>query len=295
MFRLFALIPVLPGKSMVSRLLELCSLLMILYVGCITVYVFHIRQYYSGNTVYDVVGALKVCTLIVTYTAILLQAFTSRNTQINILKMFDHIDSVMMEQLFMEIVPRSISKTLAWKQIAYIAIIFTSYAHFFISISKYSDDLFAIPIYGITRMRCVQILFYVGLLQERLETINMELSKIVLSPANGHSLYRKTILENENYERLVALKNLYGCIWEISNMLNDCFGWSFVIVATEQFVEMLSNAHVMFIVLVSPEISNFEAMYVLYEGFPALFIFTMVCIHCHFCSEKVNLLSLSIY
>lgn len=288
MFRMLALYPVLPAKSMVSRLLELYSLLMILYGCCITIYVFHICHYYSGNTVYDIVGALKVFILIVTHISIVIHAFTSRKTQVDILKMFDHIDSVMVTQLFIKIVPKSISKKFAWEQIAYIAILLASYTHYFICISMYVDNFFVMPIIGTTRMRCVQILFYVGLLQERLEMINDELSKIIKPPAYGHSLFRKAILENENYEKIVILKNLYGCIWEISNMLNDCFGWSFVIMATEQFVEMLSNANVIFIVLVTPELPNSMAMYVLFEGFPSFFTFTIVCIHCHFCSEKVN-------
>lgn len=288
MFRLFALIPVFPAKSVVSRLLELYSLLMIVYDCFIVVYFFHICQYYTGDTVYDVVGALKVYTLIGTHMAIIVHAYTSRNIQVNILKMFDHIDSVMMEQLFRESVPRSINKKLAWKLIAYIVILLASYANFFIFISEFDDDLLVIPIIGITKMRCVQILFYTGLLHERLERINDELSKIVHPPANDNSLYRKAIMENENYERLVVLKNLYGCIWEISNMINDCFGWSFVIMVTQQFVEFLSNAHVIFVVLISPELPNSLAMYVLYDAFPAIFTFTMVCIDCHFCSKKVS-------
>lgn len=287
-FRLFALIPVLPAKSIVSRLLELYSLFMILYDCFVFFYIFHIRESFAGNSVFAVVAALLVFMLIVTHMAIVLHAYVSRKRQVNILQMIDDIDSVMIEKLFLKIVPRRIGKKLAWELIVVIAILMASYAHYFIFFSEGVDIFVLLTIIGTTRMRCIQMLFYVGLLHERLERINDELNKIVQSSNNGQSFYRNAILENESYERLVVLKNLYGCIWDISNMLNECFGWSFVVVATEHFVETLSNGHVMFIALVAADIPNSLALNAFFGSIPAVFTFTMVCISCHLCTKKVN-------
>lgn len=288
MFRLFALIPVLTAKSMVSRLLELYSLFMILYDCFAFYYIFHIRQNFAGNSVFAVVAALLVFVLIATHMAIVIQAYVSRKTQVNILQMIDDIDSVMIEKLHLKMVPRSIGKNLAWELISIIALLLASYAHFFIYYSEGDDTFFLLTIIGTTRMRCIQMLFYVGLLYERLERINDELKRIVMSTDNSQALYRNAILENDFYERLVVLKNLYGCIWDISNMLNECFGWSFVVVATEHFVETLSNGHVIFIAFVATDIPNSVALGAFFGCVPALFTFTMVCISCHLCTKKVS-------
>lgn len=273
-----------------SRLLQLYSLMMILYDGFLIMYIYQICQYYSSSSLNDIIGSLKTFMIIFTHCAVLMHSYTSRNTLVNILKMFDGIDSVMIKHLFIEMVPKSINKKLVWQLIAGITALFASYANFFLLMSNSVDIWLFLPVIAITRMRSIQISFYVGLLRDRLEKINDELFKIVQPPDSDQSLYRKASLENENYERLQALKNLYGCIWDISNMLSDCFGWSFVIIATEQFVEMLCNAHLIFVVLASPDMPNSTVIYTFSEAFPFLFTFTMVCIDCHLCSKKVNII-----
>lgn len=44
------------------------------------------------------------------------------------------------------------------------------------------------------------------------------------------------------YDQLMTLKQIYGKIWDVSNLINDCFGWSLLaIVMFQRFKSMLIN------------------------------------------------------
>lgn len=79
-------------------------------------------------------------------------------------------------------------------------------------------------------------MFYVDLINEKLNLLNQKLDDIVhknkdklayvifadkLQDFNGKKPFKKSL-----YDQLLVLKQIYGRIWDVSNLINNCFGWS---------------------------------------------------------------------
>ena len=110
--------------------------------------------------------------------------------------------------------------------------IFTIFSgHYFV---KYYYHLI-IPTFFV-RVRCLQNMFYVDLINEKLNLLNQKLHDIVhknkdklayvifadkLQDFNGKKPFKKSL-----YDQLLVLKQIYGRIWDVSNLINNCFGWS---------------------------------------------------------------------
>lgn len=101
------------------------------------------------------------------------------------------------------------------------------------------------------RLRCVQVLFFVYLLRSRLIHVNDKVKEILTvqnaHTADGNVMYDAKnivfILDTANskystYDRLLNLKQIYGELYEICELINVTFGWSLLAVVTQCFVGM---------------------------------------------------------
>lgn len=44
-------------------------------------------------------------------------------------------------------------------------------------------------------------------------------------------------------ERLITLKMVYSKLWRVTVMLNDCFGWSLLIIVIIMFISLTTNSY----------------------------------------------------
>lgn len=102
----------------------------------------------------------------------------------------------------------------------------------------------------IVRFRCVQAMFYIDLVREKLLLLNNRIERDVTrrEPDKFHvqkdkifivaeKYHFKREIKNPNvslYDTLLVMKTIYGKIWDITNLLNDCFGYSLLCIVSKE-------------------------------------------------------------
>lgn len=109
----------------------------------------------------------------------------------------------------------------------------------------------------VVNVRCVQNIFFVDLLRERLEFINQRLldisqrnskqSKLIMYVESYDPRSKKPGPMREEFNEVLALKQIYGMIWNASMLLNDCFGWSVLAIVTRSFIGFTSHGYWLFL------------------------------------------------
>lgn len=145
---------------------------------------------------------------------------------------------------------------------------------------------------------CIQNMLYVDLMNDKLCLINKKLQDIVnknrdklafiFHPEKIAKNDFKGINKNSSlYEQLMALKQIYGKIWDITNLINDCFGWSLLVIVTEYFIEFTSNGYWLFLALIQSLDTSFT-IFSLCSLFPIVIVLTAFAYSCYQCSENAQ-------
>lgn len=151
----------------------------------------------------------------------------------------------------------------------------------------------------VVNMRCIQNIFFVDLLRERLEFLNQGLtqisqrnrktSKLILyvesyDPKNRS---KKSSPMREEFNEVLALKQIYGMIWNASILLNDCFGWSVLAIVTRSFIGFTSHGYWLFLgfenIIDSEYIVDSATNFVLIA-----LLLSILCISCYNCTGCVS-------
>lgn len=82
---------------------------------------------------------------------------------------------------------------------------------------------------SIIRFRCIQSTFYVDLMKDKLQLLNQKLEAKV-SRREFDKLF--VLSDKFFYDTLIIMKTIYGKIWDITNLCNDCFGYSFLFIVS---------------------------------------------------------------
>lgn len=113
----------------------------------------------------------------------------------------------------------------------------------------------------IIRARCIHNIFLVDLITEYLTYFNRILVDIIASTVDKQELIQERFLidytksdfrhlaHKTPYMKLMVLKDVYGYIWDITNLINDTFGWSLLAVATQNFIEFTCNGYWLFLAM----------------------------------------------
>ncbi|CRL06940.1 CLUMA_CG019782, isoform A [Clunio marinus] len=138
-------------------------------------------------------------------------------------------------------------------------------------------------------------MFYVDLIKEKLNLVNNKLDDTIRRNREkmAFAIYTNKLqrfdqrIEKRSslYDQLMALKQVYGKIWDISNLINDCFGWSLLAIVTQYFIEFTSNGYWLFLALENL-LDRSIAIQSLCSIFPIVIILTTMAYSCHRCSEN---------
>lgn len=244
---LFTKIFQLAGFFPSSFLLKLYSLLsfgvtIFIFIAAFTI--FPILT--NDNSLSLLVGGLVFVGILVTNLINILQAVYSINQQKAIYRKFDEIDLILANQLLVKIDYKSIRRRLLIKYSTLVLVLVIIHVVSIVSVSIYRNAfnyyvLLIFPIAAI-RLRCIQNVFYSDLISEKLKSMNQKLTDMILQNEDkmafilfSHKLQRFDTKKrpcSSLYEQLVTLKQIYGKIFDISNLINDVFGWSLLFVVS---------------------------------------------------------------
>lgn len=239
-FQLFALFPFSSNVllSIVLKLYSAASLLLIIALFVLAFFVYPIMD--ESESLSLLVGGLVFIGLLVTHFLNIFQAFTARNEQLEIYQKFDEIDFLLQNQLLVNINYRKLRNRLFIKYFIILAIVMSihvaSIASVLVSTYNVRYYLYLIVPILIVRLRCIQNMFYVDLIKDKLALMNQKLEDIVkrnrdkmafvLFADKLQKFDQKKDSKTSLYDQVMTLKQIYGKIWDISNLINDCFGWS---------------------------------------------------------------------
>lgn len=234
---------------MVNLLLKFYSafnILLIVGIFCSAFFLYPVLE--DSESLSLLVGGLVFIGLIITHFLNILQAFASRNDQMMIYQKFDEIDYLLQNQLLVNINYARLRKRLFIKYFIIMTIVLAIQATSIISVTinglffRYYLHLI-LPIL-IIRIRCIQNMFYVDLIKDKLNLMNQKLDDIVKKNrdkmafilfADNLQKFGKREMKTSLYDQLMTLKQIYGKVWDVSNLINDCFGWSLLAIVELTF------------------------------------------------------------
>lgn len=155
-------------------------------------------------------------------------AYLTRHKQLKIYQKLDEIDFLLQKQVQINVRNRKLRNRLKLKMFGILATSGLLNAAIIIgvtsmpSILRHYSFITMLPIF-ILRLRCVQCIFYVDIMRDKLNYVIAKLEDIV---ERSHKASQRKESRKSIYDELMVLKQIYGKVWDVSNMVNDCFGWS---------------------------------------------------------------------
>lgn len=230
-----------------------------------------------------IVSVLLFCGVVLANFITFIQVYSMRSYQEEMYEKFDQIASLFQNRLSTQIDYDHL-RWKFYKKFLYLllALIGTNLTQFIVILIFDKYFLYVlhmlIPII-LLRLRCLQNVFYVDLINYFLCTIIDNL-KFILNHNEGDGTlkfqyllvdykYAWRNIERSRYEQICILKEIYGKLWDISNLINDSFGWSLLAIITQSFIEFTTYGYWMFLSLENI-IENTFAIGVYYEMFKFL-------------------------
>lgn len=170
--------------------------------------------------------------------------------------------------------------------ISYMYIYFWKAAFLYSLLSMYST--------WITRLRLLQMIFFVYLLRERLKIINYELNGLRNSTrwllANREIVSFDIALSKQSmFHRLLHLKQAYEQLYDACELINNTFGWSLLAVVVQCFVDITINCYATFLFFERASYEDSIGLIILFGMAGAyLILFATLTFYSSSCSEYVR-------
>lgn len=261
-----------------------------------------VNRIIDDNSLSAIVGGLVFLGELLTHLIIILHAFVSRYDQLKALAEIGNIDEIFKKKILRPMDYPSLRKKYFFKLTIILLISKGLLIFFLIFLSVgtrksaflyWLHTTFSIVV---VNTRCIQNIFFVDLLRERLEYLNHRLqelshcnssknSKLILYVESYNANQRNAI--HDEYNEVLALKQIYGMIWSACNLMNECFGWSILAIVTRSFINFTSHGYWLFLglegIIDSPYIVDSSTMLLL-----TVFLLSIQCLSCYNCTGCVS-------
>lgn len=148
----------------------------------------------------------------------------------------------------------------------------------------------------VIRFRYDQMIFYIQLVSDRLEIVKGIMFKIYEEQRN---FARNGIKQNNGsdetltFDQMLSLKQIYGQLYEVSNLINQTFGWSLLAVMSQHFLEFTRHMYTIANIAAghrqrSIEMTCFLMIWSLVQMASIAYINALLTFKCSACSVKVN-------
>lgn len=305
LFQIFGLCP-FGRNDFQNFILGLYSLLLFVALVVLSlVAVFYNKIIDDDNSLSAMVAGLVFLGERSTHVILILQAFVSRFDFKKMLTIIGDIDEIFQVQLNRPVDYRTLKKKYFLKLTIILLIskgLLISLLIFLVLGTRKESCIFWLHLsfsIAAINVRCVQNIFFVDLLNERLEFLNQRLlqisqrnakkSKLILYVESFDARSKRPSPMQDECKEMLALKEIYGMIWNASSLLNDCFGWSILAIVTRSFIGFTSHGYWLFLgfeSFVDPEyIVDSAAIFVLYA-----FLLYLLCLSCYNCTGCVSII-----
>lgn len=284
LFRCFSLSPAIRRhRSILAQyLLQLLSVAT--FISGITIYFYHMligSQLDPRNSIIELVSFIILTTLITAHTIIVWDSYRYRFYHLDILHKIQQIDQTIADGpvTFTTIEPKYSRPLLV---VFFLIIVY--YIPYFRSLLKSSNYVVFYFLFSlfVIRLRSIQIIFYVNLLRQRIERLTAALEHIIsVSRRRSKDIVQLMYSREDNnhniYVQLVELKRVYGDVWQTSQLISRCFGWSLLMISFEHLFEFLTSMYMIYLAIFTTTLTLSEAYITVYIMQPTILTFTILC------------------
>lgn len=294
-----------------KKLLVIYSIFSILLVFGIFLSAIYINKVLEDNTLSTAVAYSFLFSILSTHLIIVLQSLFNRKTQMKLIQKFSYVDRLFNTKLQIFLSYQREKKALLIRLSSLlltfigVKIALLIHLHYIDRLNSFwYHCLFSI---WIMRLRCVQVLFFVYLLRTRLILVNDKVKEILaarnIRTVNTNQLHPTTdsrnvvfVLDTSNakystYDRLLNLKQIYGELYEICELINITFGWSLLAIITQCFIDFTSNSYWTFLALEQKIPDTANAIDCISLLIPIVIVLSLMAYYCSSCSRYVNLIN----
>lgn len=229
------------------------SIFSIFLVFAIFVSAVYINKVFNENILSSAVAYSFLLSILATHLIIVLQSLFHRKAQIKLVQKFSYVDRLFNTKLQLFISYRNEKRALFIRLLILLCTFLLIKSGLFIHLyyGGYLNSFWFHCVYSnwIARLRSAQVLFYVYLLRSRLILVNEKVKEILISRnrQSGNLNEWQPIVNKRNialvfdtssskfstYDRLLNLKQIYGELYEICELINITFGWSLLAIITQ--------------------------------------------------------------
>lgn len=246
-----------------------------------------------------------------THVIISLETIVCRKEQQLLFQLFSDVDDIFRKRLNWTISYRN-ERRHKWKiLLTILAVFFLIRGYFTVILVKqdlinayWYQCLYAILV---NRISTVRNIFYVLSLINRLKYLSENFEQILTTTAFGQTyempsknLGRDTVCRSllfsiepsekgPDYHKILALKDIYGKLYSICDVINSTFGWSFLAIFTHEFIDFTLDGYWVFVAIKQKQ-SNQTSVVINFIGllFPVLFQLFIIAFYCRSATKNVS-------
>lgn len=307
-FNIFGLSP-FSKKPLVNLALILYSLICLLG-SCITIGTAIIRDdVVLDSSVNHLASGIYFLSLNAAQLIISLETIVFRKEQQYLFELFSNVDEIFRERLNWTI-SYSKERRQKWKILLSILIVFSSIRTYFV-VQLFNQNLINAYWYQcllavfVNRLSTVRNLFYVITLINRLKFVNENLEKNLTTTAfdQAHVLPSggsgdpcpslpfniEPCEEGPDFHKILALKNIYGKLYSIGDVINSTIGWSFLAIFTHAFINFTLAGYWVFVAIQEKRSDQRGgAITSIFMLFPDVFQLFIIAFYCNSATKIVS-------
>lgn len=304
-YSIFGLWPSFSTKSKYKIFLIFLSLAYIGYTFFTLWFAFYLQNNCCVQSLSALIQFLFELSILLAHFTVMLEALINRNAQMYLIEKFSHIDWLLRKKFQIPISyhKEKYSIFIYLSIVEFIWIFIRTILTFHINNKYEINNLLYPSIFStwVLRLRFNQIIFFIYLLRNRLRLLRDQLNELLVTctlNVNSKNRWRFyhdaskifvldiTIANRSLYDRLLNVKQLYGELHEICELLNRIFGWSLLCIIAQSFFDFSINSY--WIYMAFEKSNSILALYYLIIIIPiAILLISMVNL-CSSCSRCVS-------
>lgn len=221
---------------------------------------FFVHNIIEENSLTSVIAYSFLLSILTTHLIITFEALFNRSAQMQLITKFDYIDNLFSSRLRVKISYNREKRALFVRIVIYVLIIFaikSALVAYNLQFKNETSDFWYHNFYSIwiVRLRCIQVIFFVHLLRNRVQLLNDKMVEMLTVNSWHFTNRNKTeskievlVLNDVDpmkafYDQLYHIKHIYGELYDICRIISSIFGWSLIAIVTQCFIDFVSNSY----------------------------------------------------
>lgn len=268
---------------------KLYSVFSLAIVICCFSSAYFFNIFFDFNSITNTAANSLFVLIILAHLIIAIESISQKDAQMKLIEKLNFVDQMFNVKL-KRIIPYKTEKfEIFVRNSIFMVLLFSIIIYFIVRTYLANHNFnFTFPsIYPSTlmRFRVLQVIYFICLLRTRLNLLNRELQdvqKIIVVKKRSKFTNRK--LNNFPLSRILILKQIYGELFEICDLINEAFGWSLLAFCTQNFIDFTCNCYWGYFSMV--DIDSLLVFIILL--IPLVIVFGAICFYCSSCFENVN-------